>query len=150
MTKRCPGGDGRGLVVYVDNQLRHSKRFDAEGIARDYPHLVHPLPRRRSSGSSFSSQDSNGSYNHEDGQLRYWTSNMCSNSPHLFDFVVTVSQTTHYHKLGSNISPAWWRWNSSIRFLALPAHCASCPSIRTRFSWFPNSFRFRKPQICHG
>jgi NAD+ kinase len=27
----------------------------------------------------------------DEGQLRYWTSEMCSNSPHLFDFVVTVS-----------------------------------------------------------
>ncbi len=26
----------------------------------------------------------------EEGQLRYWTSDMCSHSPHLFDFVVTV------------------------------------------------------------
>lgn len=27
----------------------------------------------------------------EDGQLRYWTSEMCSSQPHLFDMVVTVS-----------------------------------------------------------
>ena len=26
-----------------------------------------------------------------EGQLRYWTAEMCSRSPHLFDFVVTVS-----------------------------------------------------------
>lgn len=25
-----------------------------------------------------------------EGQLRYWTADMCSRSPHLFDFVVTV------------------------------------------------------------
>ncbi|EDR08920.1 uncharacterized protein LACBIDRAFT_166577, partial [Laccaria bicolor S238N-H82] len=58
--------DQRGLVVYVDNQLRHSKRFDAEGIQRDHPELF------------------------DEGQLRYWTSRMCSRSPHLFDFVVTL------------------------------------------------------------
>ena len=28
-----------------------------------------------------------------EGQLRYWTSDMCSNSPHLFDFVVTVRRS---------------------------------------------------------
>ena len=27
---------------------------------------------------------------HEEGQLRYWTPDMCSRSPHLFDFVITV------------------------------------------------------------
>jgi NAD+ kinase len=26
----------------------------------------------------------------EEGQLRYWTAEMCTKSPHLFDFVVTV------------------------------------------------------------
>ena len=25
-----------------------------------------------------------------EGQLRYWTAEMCTNSPHLFDYVVTV------------------------------------------------------------
>lgn len=76
---------------YVDHQLRTSKRFDAAGIQRDYPELFRPIPRRRSSNSSVSSfsalQDEGGS---EEGQLRYWTSDMCSRSAHLFDFVVTV------------------------------------------------------------
>lgn len=31
----------------------------------------------------------------EQGQLRYWTSDMCSRSPHLFDFVVTVRSYPH-------------------------------------------------------
>lgn len=26
----------------------------------------------------------------EEGQLRYWTNDMCTKSPHLFDFVITV------------------------------------------------------------
>lgn len=46
--------------------------------------------------SSLSSADysnSNASMN-EEGQLRYWTSDMCSRSPHLFDFVVTVCLIT--------------------------------------------------------
>ena len=29
-----------------------------------------------------------------EGQLRYWTADMCNKSPHLFDFVVTVSSFT--------------------------------------------------------
>lgn len=28
----------------------------------------------------------------EEGQLRYWTNEMCRKSPHLFDFVITVSR----------------------------------------------------------
>jgi NAD+ kinase len=27
----------------------------------------------------------------QEGQLRYWTNDMCRKSPHLFDFVITVS-----------------------------------------------------------
>ncbi|KDR75388.1 hypothetical protein GALMADRAFT_249434 [Galerina marginata CBS 339.88] len=87
-------GSKRGLVVYVDNQLRHSKRFDAEGIKRDHPDFFVPLPGRRgSSNHSVSSRSSTSASKEEDsdeGQLRYWTSIMCSQSPHLFDFVVTL------------------------------------------------------------
>ncbi|KAK0545992.1 hypothetical protein OC846_005449 [Tilletia horrida] len=35
-------GQQRGLVVYVDAQLRGSKRFDAQGIRTEYPHLFQP------------------------------------------------------------------------------------------------------------
>ncbi|KAG8908052.1 hypothetical protein FRB99_000871, partial [Tulasnella sp. 403] len=78
------GQSGRGLIVYVDHQLRTSKRFDASGIERDHPDFFRPIPRRFSSTSSFSSQASdasesttngNGSKSSRDeGQLRYWTS----------------------------------------------------------------------------
>lgn len=34
----------------------------------------------------------------EDGQLRYWTSEMCSSQPHLFDMVVTVSNKLYYRR----------------------------------------------------
>ncbi|KAJ7287354.1 NAD+ kinase [Mycena rebaudengoi] len=85
-------GQTRGLVVYVDNQLRNSKRFDAEGIQRDHPGLFLPVPRRRTSSSmSLASLPSSDDFQgKETGQLRYWTSDMCSQSPHLFDFVVTL------------------------------------------------------------
>ncbi|KAF8557981.1 ATP-NAD kinase [Imleria badia] len=85
----------RGLIVYVDHQLRQSRRFDAAGIKRDHPELFEPFPSRKSSSnnslsslSSFASQDD--SHVQQEGQLRYWTSEMCTRSPHLFDFVVTL------------------------------------------------------------
>ncbi|KZS98392.1 ATP-NAD kinase [Sistotremastrum niveocremeum HHB9708] len=87
-----PRDDGRGLVVYVDSQLRHSKRFDAAGIERDHPELFYPAPRRRASSSSLismSSESTNGNSTDE-GQLRYWTSEMCNKNSNLFDFVVTL------------------------------------------------------------
>ncbi|CCM00603.1 uncharacterized protein FIBRA_02639 [Fibroporia radiculosa] len=91
---RKPSHHGRGLVVYVDSQLKTSRRFDAAGIERDYPELFVPFPRRRSSSSSslatFSSKDENGHTLSSEGQLRYWNADMCNRSPHLFDFVVTL------------------------------------------------------------
>lgn len=86
----------RGMVVYVDAQLRMSKRFDAAGIQRDYPHLLQPVNRRRSASSASITTMASMSLGDlakrpkDEGQLRYWTSEMCSNSPQLFDFVVTV------------------------------------------------------------
>ncbi|KAH9083592.1 ATP-NAD kinase [Lactarius deliciosus] len=91
---RKPRFSGRGLVVYVDHQLRTSRRFDAAGLERDHPELFVPFPRRRSSSStsvsSTSTPLSSTDEPHEEGQLRYWTADMCSRSPHLFDFVVTL------------------------------------------------------------
>lgn len=82
-------------VSYVDHQLRTSRRFDAVGLQRDHPELFQPFPRRRSSSSnSVSSTSTVASFKddltQEDGQLRYWTADMCNRSPHLFDFVITV------------------------------------------------------------
>ncbi|KIM37802.1 hypothetical protein M413DRAFT_448306 [Hebeloma cylindrosporum] len=91
LKKRC--GSNRGLVVYVDSQLRHSKRFNADGIEQDHPELFEPFPRRETSaGHSVSSLSSTLTQKEdtEEGQLRYWTRSMCSHSPHLFDFVVTL------------------------------------------------------------
>ncbi|KAL0956106.1 hypothetical protein HGRIS_002274 [Hohenbuehelia grisea] len=95
MMKR-QNGRARGLTVYVDHQLRHSRRFDAEGIERDHPEFFVPFAHRRtSSNSSVSSASTAANHIEEEdlkdaGQLRYWTSDMCSHSPHLFDFVVTL------------------------------------------------------------
>ena len=91
------------MIVYVDAQLRHSKRFDAAGLQQDHPEFFRPLHRRRSSSSAsvnnVSSWSSGTSLSEarkkDEGQLRYWTSEMCSTAPHLFDFVVTVSPLLH-------------------------------------------------------
>ncbi|KAH0589302.1 hypothetical protein H2248_005064 [Termitomyces sp. 'cryptogamus'] len=85
----------RGLVVYVDSQLRYSRRFDAEGIRAQHPDLFIPFPRRQTSSSTSVSSSTSGTtkddvYGRDDGQLRYWTSSMCSQTPQLFDFVVTL------------------------------------------------------------
>ena len=42
------------------------------------------------SSHSSSSSLQNGEPIQDEGQLRYWTSEMCRHNPHLFDFVVTV------------------------------------------------------------
>ena len=100
-----PGSSERGMVVYVDAQLRKSKRFDAAGIQKEYPQLFEPIGRRRSSSTTsintISAYPSSASLNEagkrrDEGQLRYWTGEMCSNSPQLFDFVVTVSNHINY------------------------------------------------------
>lgn len=107
LTRLARNGESRnrGMIVYVDSQLRHSKRFDAAGMEQEYPHLFEPVARRRGSSTSAStwnlSSMSNSGYlsststdtnyrRKEEGQLRYWTSEMCSNTPQLFDFVVTL------------------------------------------------------------
>lgn len=109
--------NGRGMVVYVDSQLRTSKRFNAAGLEKEHPEFFKPYPRRRSSssasihtlstslsdvsllsrassiGGAKRRSDSGRDADNEQGQLRYWTADMCSNTPNLFDFVVTVSHT---------------------------------------------------------
>lgn len=141
------------IISYVDNQLRHSRRFDAAGIEQDHPELFIPFPRRRSSSSNSLSSLSSAStsarpdefYVRDEGQLRYWTSDMCSRSPHLFDFVVTVSRGYHTHYvLFTDFRPsARRRWHSSLHFMALPTHRSASAPIRP---WLPrllDQFRFR-------
>lgn len=124
-----PGSSERGMVVYVDAQLRSSKRFDAAGLAKDHPQLFEPVGRRRSSSTTsvntLSAYPSSVSLSEagkrkDEGQLRYWTSEMCSNSPQLFDFVITVS--TH---LILALIPAWRRWDSPFHLLAIVSTSAN-------------------------
>ena len=111
----------RGIVVYVDAQLQTSKRFDAAGIQADYPELFEPIFKRRSNSNSalsaFSSVSSlsDTSKSKHEGQLRYWTAELCSTSPNLFDFVITVSDTDSFlalinHQLGGDGTVLFTSW----------------------------------------
>jgi len=53
-----------GVTVYVDAKLRTSKRFDAHGLLASNPRYEH--------------------------MLRYWTPDLCRNSPEIFDLVLTL------------------------------------------------------------
>ncbi|AFR97045.2 NAD+ kinase [Cryptococcus neoformans C23] len=93
---------GRGMVVYVDSEFETSKAFDVPGLQRDHPELFEPMISNRSSSSLSSMNTLNESSTDEEpvtsgsstpvgeGQLRYWTNKLCSNTPHLFDLVITL------------------------------------------------------------
>lgn len=83
MTHKRKGRD-RGLIVYVDEQLRHSKRFDAAGIQEQHPDLFEPVRPKENHKQTHQCLDTN------EGQLRYWNSKICTSSPYLFDFVITL------------------------------------------------------------
>lgn len=57
-------GSDMGVVVYVDEKLQKSKRFDAEGLIRTEPRFA--------------------------GMLKYWTPDLCWKSPGKFDLVLTL------------------------------------------------------------
>jgi NAD+ kinase len=126
--------NGRGMVVYVDSQLRTSKRFNAAGLEKEHPEFFKPYPRRRSSSSasihtlstsisevsllsrasSISGakrrSDNGRDADNDQGQLRYWTADMCSNTPNLFDFVVTVSPPSRIADRGDLTLEPTARW----------------------------------------
>ena len=54
----------KGVNVYVDKKLRSSKRFDAQGLVDEDPEFA--------------------------DMLRYWTPDLCWNSPETFDLVLTL------------------------------------------------------------
>ncbi|KAJ1649260.1 hypothetical protein IWQ61_009596 [Dispira simplex] len=53
-----------GLTVYVDAKFSKSKRFDYEGIIKEFPHCRE--------------------------KLLFWTPEMCANKPTQFDFIITL------------------------------------------------------------
>ena len=79
----------RGLIVYVDTQLKHSQRFNVEGLRHEHGELFEPI---KASNQLDESHKCLAEAN--EGQLRFWTPEMCSKMPHLFDFVITVRQRT--------------------------------------------------------
>ncbi|TYJ53242.1 hypothetical protein B9479_006109 [Cryptococcus floricola] len=95
----------RGMVVYVDIALKESERFDAAGLERHHPELFQPMePRRTPSSTSVgnlsrlssaftsasSVNDGSKGQKGDDGQLRYWTSDLCANKADQFDLVITL------------------------------------------------------------
>jgi hypothetical protein len=133
---------------YVDSQLRTSRRFDAAGIEREHPELFVPVPRRRSSSKSSQSSHSSESspsddlFSGNEGQLRYWTSDMCRYSPQLFDFVVTVRRIRfRLSHLIEFFVLAWGRRHCSLHVMALSAHRSSRSSVCTWFTRFSHEFR---------
>ncbi|WFC98009.1 NAD(+) kinase [Malassezia yamatoensis] len=87
MTKHV-NNRGRGLIVYVDSQLKDSKRFNANLIREQHPEIFEPISMKQTKQTS--SAKDNDRFKHNEGQLRYWNADMCSSSPHLFDFVITL------------------------------------------------------------
>lgn len=57
-------GSDLGVNVYVDAKLRHSKRFDAQGLIQKNPAYEH--------------------------MIRYWTPDLCWSAPEKFDLVLTL------------------------------------------------------------
>lgn len=57
-------GSNLGVNVYVDAKLRHSKRFDAQGLIQKNPAFEH--------------------------MIQYWTPDLCWTSPEKFDLVLTL------------------------------------------------------------
>ncbi|KAI7948731.1 hypothetical protein MJO29_010396 [Puccinia striiformis f. sp. tritici] len=108
-----PSHKSKPLVIYVDQQLRHSTQFDRAGLEKEFPdwfRLLSPqnqyklrLSRSRTNSvSSISSMQSDLSSHssasnlttdpslQDDGRLRYWTPEMCAKTPELFDLVITL------------------------------------------------------------
>ena len=158
----------RGMIVYVDAQLKTSKRFDATGLRESNPEFFKPLYRRRSSStasmstmsgfvsdasgyvSRSSSRRANGASgtsgpgSGEEGQLRYWTSEMCSSQPHLFDMVVTVSGGCVGRHNGISVLNfllgilARRRWHGPVHLVVVPTNRPTGSPLCPRLPWFPD------------
>jgi len=67
---------------------RHSSTVNVAGALRSFTSSSHAHARSESLASG-STTPASGAVDDE-GQLRYWTAEMCTKSPHLFDLVVTL------------------------------------------------------------
>lgn len=139
---------GRGMVVYVDSEFEASKAFDVPGLQRDHPELFEPMISNRSSSSLSSMNTPNESSTDEgpvtsgsstpvgEGQLRYWTYKLCSNSPHLFDLVITVGYNIQRKlRVLSLLAFVSHKNIKPININSLKStNCSSCPSL---CPWLP-------------
>ncbi|KAK0615968.1 ATP-NAD kinase-like domain-containing protein [Bombardia bombarda] len=71
-----------GYTVYVNQELRGSRGFDARG-------LVEGVRREREKGSGDGSGDDD-EVDDVEKRLRYWDEQICRTRPHTFDFVITL------------------------------------------------------------
>jgi NAD+ kinase len=67
-------------TVWVEDNLRDNKRFDAKGLLED-------LEKRYSQKTEANGAGDNGKL---EKRLQYWSNKMCRERPHSFDFVVTL------------------------------------------------------------
>jgi NAD+ kinase len=65
-------------TVYVEENLRENKRFNASGILEELEKLEQAAGVQKSNGDR------------QTRRLRYWTNEMCRNRPHTFDFLVSL------------------------------------------------------------
>lgn len=85
----------RGVVVYVDKKLENSGRFDAASLANSPPTTA-GFGQASSSGSNSSPEKTPSTR-----LLRYWTAQMATQRPELFDLVIT---------LGGDGTVLWASW----------------------------------------
>ncbi|PQE25128.1 hypothetical protein CJF31_00005971 [Rutstroemia sp. NJR-2017a BVV2] len=65
-------------TVYVEENLRENKRFNAPGLLEELEKLEQAAGVQKSNGDR------------QTRRLRYWTNEMCRNRPHTFDFLVSL------------------------------------------------------------
>ncbi|KAM3087242.1 hypothetical protein ACMFMG_001346 [Clarireedia jacksonii] len=65
-------------TVYVEENLRENKRFNASGLLEELEKLEQAAGIPKSNGDRHTRR------------LRYWTNEMCRNRPHTFDFLVSL------------------------------------------------------------
>ena len=70
------------FAVYVQDKLRTSKKFDADGLIEDIT--------KQQAGADASVAAMDEVRDDLRKRLRYWDENMCRERPHMFDFVITL------------------------------------------------------------
>lgn len=95
---------GIKYTIFVEETLEKNKRFDVDGIL----------------GGNCDGR----------GQLRFWTRELCSQHPYMFDFVITVR-----YRCVSMLILAWWRWYCALYQLALSTRSSPRTLFCAWLSW---------------